>query len=284
MMKQVVLKSGITVPAIGQGSWKTGDFSDKKDIEIKALRTGIECGMTLIDTAEMYGNGKSESLVGEAIAPYDREKLFIISKVLPHNAGRKAMRSSCEQSLKRLKTDYLDMYLYHWRGNIPLRETVECLQQLKESGLIREWGVSNFDLADMQELEALDYGCNCSAVEDLYHIGSRGTEYDLKPYLNGRHTAFIAYCPLAINGGLRGGITDDPVLKQIAYAHSATVQQIMLAWAVRDGNTIAIPKSSSPEHTTDNAKAAEIQLTDDELKMLDKEFPPPDRKLPLDVE
>lgn len=155
------------MPATGQGSWKTGDFSDKKDIEIKALRTGIECGMTLIDTAEMYGNGKSESLVGEAIAPYDREKLFIISKVLPHNAGRKAMRSSCEQSLKRLKTDYLDMYLYHWRGNIPLRETVECLQQLKESGLIREWGVSNFDLADMQELEALEYGCNCSAFEDL---------------------------------------------------------------------------------------------------------------------
>ncbi len=283
-MKKVKLKSGISVPAIGQGTWKIGDRADKREQEIQALRRGIEHGMTVIDTAEMYGDGRSESVVGEAIAPYGREGLFIVSKVLPQNAGRRNMRRSCEESLKRLKTDYLDLYLYHWRGGIPLRETVECLQELKISGLIREWGVSNFNTADMHELEALSSGNNCTAVQDLYHIGSRGTEYSLKPYLKGRGIAFMAYCPLAINGSLRRGITDNAMLRQIASAHSATVQQIMLAWAVRDGNTIAIPKSSSQQHTTENAQAADIQLTEDELTMLDKEFPAPDREVALDVE
>lgn len=283
-MKNVILKSGISIPAIGQGSWKIGDHTDKRKQEIAALRTGIENGMTLIDTAEMYGYGRSESVVGEAISPYDREKLFIVSKVLPENAGRKNMRHSCEESLRRLKTDHLDLYLYHWRGTIPLSETVECLQELKDSGLIREWGVSNFDTADMQELELLEQSQNCAAVQDLYHIGSRGTEYSLKPYLRGKNIAFMAYCPLAINGRLHRGITEDPILKQIAEAHSSTVQQIMLAWVIRDGNTIAIPKSSSAEHTIENAKAAEIQLTDEELKILDREFPAPDREVPLDVE
>ena len=283
-MKQIILKSGISVPAIGQGTWKTGDIADKRAQEIAALRTGIEHGMTLIDTAEMYGSGRSESLVGEAIAPYDREKLFIVSKVLPENAGRKNMRRSCVASLKRLKTDYIDLYLYHWKGSIPLRETVECLQGLKDSGLIREWGVSNFNTEDMRSLEALDHGSNCTAVQDLYHIGSRGTEFSLKPYLRERGVAFMAYCPLAINGGLKHGITENAVLKQIAAEHGATVQQIMLAWAVRDGNTIAIPKSSSEKHTLENAKASDILLTDEELTILDSEFPAPDREVPLDVE
>ncbi len=283
-MKKVILKNGIAVPAVGQGTWKTGDIPDRREQEIAALRTGIEQGMTLIDTAEMYGSGKSESLVGEAIAPYDRERLFIVSKVLPQNAGRKAMRRSCEESLKRLKTEYLDLYLYHWRGNIPLSETVECMQELKNSGLIREWGVSNFTTDDMHELEALAYSENCTAVQNLYHIGSRGAEFSLKPYLKTRGTAFMAYCPLAVNGSLRSGITENTVLMQIAEAHSATVQQIMLAWAIRDGNTIAIPKSSSQKHTVENALAAEITLSDEELRMIDSEFPTPDRELPLDVE
>ena len=283
-MKKVILKSGISVPAIGQGTWKTGDRPDKREQEIAALRTGIEQGMTLIDTAEMYGSGLSEALVGEAIAPFDREGLFIVSKVLPQNAGRKAMRRACEDSLRRLKTEYLDLYLYHWRGGIPLAETVECLQSLKNSGLIREWGVSNFDTADMRELEALTHSENCTAVQDLYHIGSRGTEYSLKHYLRERGIAFMAYCPLAINGSLRRGITENTVLRQITEAHGASVQQIMLAWAIRDGNTIAIPKSSLAAHTVENAKAAEIELSDDELKMIDKEFPAPDREIPLDVE
>ncbi len=283
-MKKVILKSGIAVPAIGQGTWKIGDRPDKRALEIAALRTGIERGMTLIDTAEMYGSGRSEALVGEAIAPYDREGLFIVSKVLPENAGRNNMRRSCEESLKRLKTDYLDLYLYHWRGSIPLAETVECLQAIKDSGLIREWGVSNFSTADMQELETLEHSKNCAAVQDLYHIGSRGTEYSLKPYLSDRDIAFMAYCPLAVNGNLRRGITENPVLRQIAEAHSAAVQQIMLAWAIRDGNTIAIPKSSSEIHTIENACASEIELSAEELVMLDNEFPAPDKETPLDVE
>lgn len=283
-MKKVILKSGIAVPAIGQGTWKTGDRPDNRAQEISALRSGIELGMTLIDTAEMYGSGRSEALVGEAISPYDREGLFIVSKVLPENAGRKAMRRSCEESLRRLKTDYLDLYLYHWRGDIPLAETVECLQELKDSGLIREWGVSNFSTADMQELEALAHSESCTAVQNLYHIGSRGAEFSLKPYLRCSGIAFMAYCPLAVNGRLRRGITENEVLKQIAAAHSATVQQMILAWDIRDGNTIAIPKSSSETHTAENARAADIELSDEELKLLDEQFPAPDKEMPLDVE
>ncbi len=284
MMREIVLKNGLSVPAVGQGTWKIGDSIDKRRQEIAALRAGIEYGMTLIDTAEMYGSGRSESLVGEAIAPYDREKLFIVSKVLPQNAGRKNMRRSCEASLKRLGTDHIDLYLYHWIGDIPLAETVECLQSLKDSGLVREWGVSNFSTDDMMALEAVKNGGNCAAVQDLYHIGSRGTEYSLKPYLRRAGMAFMAYCPLAMGGQLKRGVTENPVLKQIAEERGATVRQIMLAWVIRDGNTIAIPKSSSEKHTIENARAADILLTDEELDMIDREFPAPDRELPLDVE
>ena len=161
---------------------------------------------------------------------------------------------------------------------------MECLQKLKDSGFIREWGVSNFDTADMRELEALEYSQNCAAVQDLYHIGSRGTEFSLKPYLRERGIAFMAYCPLAINGRLRNGITENPVLKDIAATHSAAVQQIMLSWAIRDGNTIAIPKSSSEKHTIENAQAEEFVLTEEELRALDREFLAPEGEVPLDVE
>ena len=283
-MKQVTLKNGITVPSIGQGTWHVGDDPAMHDREVEALRTGIDSGMTLIDTAEMYGYGKSELVVGDAIKPYDRSKLFIVSKVLPQNAGKKNMRRSCEESLKRLGTDRLDLYLYHWRGSIPLSETVDSLQELKDRGLIREWGVSNFDTADMHELARLKHSGNCCAVQDLYHIGSRGTEFSLRQYLRDNDIAFMAYCPLAMNGTLRRGIWTNRVLQQIADTHSATVQQIMLAWAIRDGNTIAIPKSSSKEHTLENAEAASIELTEDELQMIQNEFPASDREMPLDVE
>ena len=282
-MKQVNI-NGKPVPAIGQGTWHIGDDPKLHDREVEALRTGIENGMTLIDTAEMYGYGKSELVVGDAIKPYDREKLFIVSKVLPQNAGKRDMRRSCEESLKRLGTDYLDLYLYHWRGSIPLSETVNCLQELKDAGLIREWGVSNFDTSDMHELSRLKHSGNCAAVQDLYHVGSRGVEYSLLPYLHKNNIAFMAYCPLAMNGTLRQGIWANAVLQKIAAAHNATVQQIMLAWAIRDGNTIAIPKSSAKQHTLENAAAATIELTEDELKMIENEFPAPDREMPLDVE
>ena len=282
-MKQVTI-NGKSVPAIGQGTWHIGDDPKLHDREVEALRTGIENGMTLIDTAEMYGYGKSELVVGDAIKPYDRETLFIVSKVLPQNAGKRDMRRSCEESLKRLGTDYLDLYLYHWRGSIPLSETVNCLQELKDAGLVREWGVSNFDNSDMHELSRLKHSCNCAVVQDLYHVGSRGVEFSLLPYLRKNNIAFMAYCPLAMNGTLRQGIWSNAVLQKIAAAHNATVQQIMLAWAIRDGNTIAIPKSSAKQHTLENATAATIELTEDELKMIENEFPAPDREVPLDVE
>ena len=283
-MKQIILKNGTAVPAAGQGTWHIGDDPAKRGSEIEALRTGIECGMTLIDTAELYGYGKSEDVVGEAIRPYERDTLYLVSKVLPQNADRKRMRRSCEESLRRLGTDHLDLYLYHWRGSVPLAETVSCMQELKESGLIREFGVSNFDTADMHELAGLEYGENCAAVQDLYHIGSRGTEYSLLPYLRRNDMVFMAYCPLAQNlGGERRRIFGDPVLKEIAAGHGVNVQQIMLAWAMRDGNTIVIPKSSSKQHTLENAAAADIVLTDEELGMIDREFPAPDRETPLDI-
>ncbi len=282
-MKQVNI-NGKTVPAIGQGTWHIGDDPKLHDREVEALRTGIENAMTLIDTAEMYGYGKSELVVGNAIKPYDRETLFIVSKVLPQNAGKRDMRRSCEESLKRLGTDYLDLYLYHWRGSIPLSETVNCLQELKDCGLIREWGVSNFDTSDMHELSRLKHSGNCAVVQDLYHVGSRSVEYSLLPYLRKNNIAFMAYCPLAMNGTLRQGIWANAILQNIAAAHNATVQQIMLAWAIRDGNTIAIPKSSAKQHTLENAAAASIELTEDELQMIENEFPAPDREMPLDVE
>lgn len=283
-MKQVILKNGLSIPAIGQGTWHIGDDTAMREHEVEALQAGIDSGMTLIDTAEMYGCGKSELVVGEAVKPYDRSKLFIVSKVLPQNAGKKNMRRSCEESLKRLRTDYLDLYLYHWRGSIPLSETVNCLQELKDCGLIRDWGVSNFDTADIHELSRLKHSENCLAVQDLYHIGSRGTEFSLRPYLRKNKITFMAYCPLAMNGTLRRGIWSDKVLQQVADAHKASVQQIMLAWAVRDGNTIAIPKSSSKQHTLENAAASDIELSDDDLRLLDKEFPAPDREVALDIE
>ena len=283
-MKQVRLKNGISVPAVGQGTWHVGDDPAKQNSEIEALRTGIENGMTLIDTAEMYGYGKSENVVGEAIRPYDRGSLYIVSKVLPQNAGRKNMRDSCEESLRRLGTDYLDLYLYHWRGSIPLSETVSCLQELKDIGLIREFGVSNFDTADMHELSELKYGENCIAVQDLYHIGSRGIEYSLLPYIRLNDIALMAYCPLANDlGGSRRKLFENDVLKEIAGNHRVTVQQIMLAWVIRDGNTIAIPKSSSKEHTLENCAAGDIELTAAELEMIDRAFPAPDMETPLDV-
>ena len=283
-MKQVRLKNGISVPAIGQGTWHIGDDPAKRKSEIEALRTGIENGMTLIDTAELYGYGKSENVVGEAIRPNDRSSLYIVSKVLPQNAGKKNMRSSCEESLRQLGTDYLDLYLYHWRGSIPLSETISCLQELKDIGLIREFGVSNFDTADMHELSELKYGENCIAVQDLYHIGSRGIEYSLIPYMRRNEIALMAYCPLANNlEGSRRKIFENNDLKEIAGNHGATVQQIMLAWVIRDGNTIAIPKSSSKEHTLENFVAGDIELTAAELELIEKEFPAPDGETQLDV-
>lgn len=284
-MKHIVrLKNGAEVPALGLGTWYLGDDAGRRAREIAALRTGIEKGMTLIDTAEMYGGGRSERLVGEAIKGTERGRLFIVSKVLPNNAGRRGIFRSCEESLQRLGTDYLDLYLLHWRGSVPLAETVECMEKLERDGLIRGWGVSNFDTDDMEELRRVKGGDGCLVNQVLYHAASRGIEYSLLPQMRERGVALMAYCPLAQGGSLRRGLFRSRALNDIAARRGATVAQILLAWAIRGGDTIAIPRSSSPEHTAENAGADAIELTAEELAAIDREFAPPRRKEPLDIQ
>ena len=284
-MKHIVkLKNGAEVPALGLGTWYLGDDAGRRAREIAALRTGIEKGMTLIDTAEMYGGGRSERLVGEAIKGTERGRLFIVSKVLPNNAGRSGILRSCEESLKRIGTDYLDLYLLHWRGSVPLAETVECMEKLERDGLIRGWGVSNFDTDDMEELLRVNGGDGCLVNQVLYHAASRGIEYSLLPQMRERGVALMAYCPLAQGGSLRRGLFRSRALNDIAARRGATVAQILLAWAIRGGNTVAIPRSSSPEHTAENAGADAIELTAEELAAIDREFAPPRRKEPLDIQ
>lgn len=284
-MKHIVkLKNGVEVPALGLGTWYLGDDAGRRAREIAALRTGIEKGMTLIDTAEMYGGGRSERLVGEAIKGTERARLFIVSKVLPNNAGRRGIFRSCEESLQRLGTDYLDLYLLHWRGSVPLAETVECMEKLERDGLIRGWGVSNFDTDDMEELRRVKGGDGCLVNQVLYHAASRGIEYSLLPQMRERGVALMAYCPLAQGGSLRRGLFRSRALNDIAARRGATVAQILLAWAIRGGNTVAIPRSSSPEHTAENAGADAIELTAEELAAIDREFAPPRRKEPLDIQ
>lgn len=284
MNHNVTLANGITVPALGQGTWLLGDYPEKRAQEIDSLRQGIDAGMTLLDTAEMYGNGRAEDLLGEAIRPFARDKLFIVSKVLPENAGGKRMRESLVNSLSRLGIDSLDLYLYHWRGHYPLTETVDCLEDLKKEGLIKAWGVSNFDIDDMEELWSIPGGRNCIVNQVLYHTGSRGIEFSLLPWMRAHGVTLMSYCPLAQAGRLRENIFSNQDLQQIATKHSATVPQIMLAWNIRDGHTIEIPRSSKAEHTLLNAASDNIILDEEDLALIDREFPAPDHKVRLDTE
>lgn len=270
------------VPAIGLGTWHMGDDQSTRAQEIKALQAGVEAGARVIDTAEMYGNGRSEALVGDAIRDLNRDDLFIIDKVLPSNASAKRMGHSLETSLKLLGTDYVDLYLYHWRGAVPLSETVKTLQKFQQAGKIKHWGVSNFDLPDMQELLALPDGDQVAANEDLYNLSSRGVEYSLLPWQRQQQIPFIAYTPVGA-GDERGNMMTNKTVKQIAVTHNATPWQIVLAWDIRDGNTLAIPQSGDPKHAVDNVKAAGIDLSQDELDQLDVAFPKPTSKQPLDV-
>ena len=283
MDRLVTLADGVSVPAIGQGTWFLGEHPAQLEQEKEALEAGVEAGMTLIDTAEMYGSGKAELLIGKTIAEMERGKLFLVSKVYPHNAGRKNIFKSCMASLERMGTDYLDLYLLHWRGGIPLEETVTCMEQLKKEGKIRRWGVSNFDTSDMEERWGVPGGKNCAVNQVLYHVASRGIEFDLLPWMRQHQVPLMAYCPLAQGGDLHRGLYGNPVLRKIAESHKATVSQVLLAFAVRDGSTIAVPRSSKKEHTLDNAGAAGLVLTDEELGMIDREFPAPSHKEYLDI-
>ncbi|RKD22645.1 hypothetical protein BEP19_10320 [Ammoniphilus oxalaticus] len=281
--KKVTLSDGTVAPALGQGTWYMGENPAIRAREIKALQLGIELGMTLIDTAEMYGNGQSEALVGEAIKGR-RDDVFLVSKVYPHNAGLDTISTACENSLKRLGTDRLDLYLLHWRGGIPLKETIEGMERLKQEGKILRWGVSNFDIDDMQELWELENGSNCVTNQVLYHLGSRGIEYSLMPWQQERRAPVMAYCPLAQGGSLSRKLLNDATISEIAKQHGVRPLQIILAWAIRSDQVIAIPKASQEQHVRENAAAASIKLTEEDLQRLDQVFPKPTRKLPLDIE
>ncbi|WEV63413.1 aldo/keto reductase [Bifidobacterium sp. ESL0732] len=277
--------AGQTVPAVGIGTWHMGNDAEKHDEEVAAIRTGIEAGARAVDTAEVYGDGKSETLVGEALKPFNRDDIFLISKIKPDNASKTAMEQHLDASLKRLQTDHLDLYLYHWRGSIPLEETVAELDRLRETGKIRSWGVSNFDIPDMQELVALPAGGNVAANEDLYNIESRGVEYDLLPWQRERHIPLIAYSPVGgLANDLKTSMLQDATVRQVAERHGVSTYELLIAWAVRDGNTLAIPQTSNPEHMRANIASASIELTDDDLAQLDKRYPAPTHRVPLDVD
>lgn len=284
-MDYVTLKSNNIIPKFGIGTWEMGEDESRREKEIKSIIFALNNGIRLIDTAEMYGNGLAECIIGEAlnIANIKREELFIVSKVYPHNAGRDKIFDSLKASLKRLGLEYLDMYLLHWRGRIPLIETVECMEEAKKDGLIRDWGVSNFDVEDMKELESLKDGDKCVLNQVLYYLGSRGIEFDLAPYMKERNIALMAYSPLGRAGELRRNIFKNNVVIEIAKKHNASAAQIALAFVRQVSNYIAIPKSSSKKHLSENIESQNIILTDEDIDMLNKEFPKPDKKIPLDI-
>ncbi|WP_160724806.1 aldo/keto reductase [Bacillus sp. USDA818B3_A] len=280
--RKVALPDGTLVPVLGQGTWYMGETKRKKEQEVEALKLGIELGMNLIDTAEMYADGGAELIVGEAIEGV-RDEVFLVSKVYPHNAGRERIAKACENSLKRLKTDHLDLYLLHWRGQVPLEETIEGMERLKKEGKILRWGVSNFDTDDMDELVCAENGTNCMTNQVLYHLGSRGIEYDLLPWHEEQRRPIMAYSPIAQGGSLRSQLLSDSTILDIAKKHNVQPLQVVLAWCIRSNQVIAIPKAVQKEHIIENAESASMELTRDDLARLDKVFPPPTRKLPLDM-
>lgn len=270
------------VPVIGQGTWYMGENPAQRAQESAALRAGIDLGLTVIDTAEMYADGGAEEVVGEAIRG-QRENVVLVSKVYPWNAGGRKLASACESSLRRLNTDYLDLYLLHWRGDYSLQETVAGMEALVAQGKIRRWGVSNLDFDDMQQLWQLDGGEECATNQVLYHLASRGIEYDLLPWCQRQGVPVMAYCPLAQAGRLRNGLLNHNVVRKIALERGITAAQVLLAWVISHQGVMAIPKASSIEHVTQNAAALDIVLSAEELALLQQAYPAPGRKMPLDM-
>jgi diketogulonate reductase-like aldo/keto reductase len=274
-LPQVTLPSGERVPAFGQGTWHMGEDRRRAAEEAAALRLGIELGTTLIDTAEMYGNGRAEEIVAEA-AQGERDRLFIVSKVLPYNASQKGVIEACERSLKRLKTDRIDLYLLHWRGSVPLADTLAGFARLQRDGKIRHHGVSNFDLNDMKEWVELGGGETVAANQILYNLTRRGPEFELIPWCRERRIAIMAYTPLG-----QGRMLQDKALAEVAARHGASPAQVALAWLLRQDGMIVIPKATQPEHVRDNRGALDLRLTADDLAVIDRAFPPPKRRSAL---
>jgi diketogulonate reductase-like aldo/keto reductase len=281
-MKTAALPDGERVPVLGQGTWGMGEKKSTHAEEVAALRLGIDLGMTLIDTAEMYGDGGAEKVVADAIDG-QRDRVFVVTKVYPHNASRTKLPKACERSLKRLRVNTMDLYLLHWRQRTPpLEETVETFEKLRAAGKIKRWGVSNFDVDDMQELLAIENGLNCAANQVLYNLKHREIEFDLLPFLHQHSTLnhqliVMAYSPV----GHGRGLLENKTLKKIAKRHDATSAQIALAWVLRQPGVIAIPKASNKKHVGENARSIQIKLTKEYLVELDQEFPPPKSKKSL---
>ncbi len=271
------LPSGEPIPVYGLGTWMMGEDRRKRGDEIAALKLGLDLGATLIDSAEMYGDGEAEHITGEAIDGR-RDELFLISKVLPENASRKGTIAACERSLKRLQTDRIDLYLLHWRGSVPLQETLAAFQQLQRDGKIRHWGVSNFDTDDMEKLVALPGGDACATNQVLYNLKRRRIEYDLVPWCRTRRIPIMAYSPIE-----QARLLNAAVLKAIAEEHGVTAAQVALAWLLGRDGTIVIPKATNPAHVRDNRAALDVHLTGDNLAALDRAFPPPQKKYALEM-
>lgn len=276
-MRTTKLPSGQAVPVLGQGTWYMGDEPRRRADEIATLRQGLDLGMTLIDTAEMYGDGASEKLVGEAIAGR-RDEVFLVSKVLPSNASRSGTIAACERSLRRLGTDRIDLYLLHWRGRTPFAETIAAFEALQDAGKIRHWGVSNMDVSDMQELLRAPGGDAVATNQVLYNLTRRGIEYDLLPQAQQAGLPLMAYSPIE-----QGRLADYPEVEDIAERHGVTAAQVALAWVLRQQGVIAIPKASRPEHVKLNRAALDLKLTQEDLDELDEAFRPPDGPEPLEM-
>jgi len=282
MDKTIAFDDRTRLPAIGQGTWYMGEEAARRGEEVAALQAGLDAGLTLIDTAEMYAEGGAEEVVGEALRGR-RDSAFIVSKVYPWHAGEVDAVEACERSLRRLDTDRLDLYLLHWRGNVPLEETIRAMETLQQQGKILRWGVSNFDVDDLQELLSEPGGARCATNQVLYHLASRGIEFDLLPECQQCQMPVMAYCPLAQAGRLRQALFADSTLVEIAQQKGISVAQLLLAWVIRKEGVMAIPKASSQAHVNENAAALQIRLEDDELARINKAFPPPQRKMALDV-
>ena len=276
-MRMLKLPSGEAVPVLGQGTWGMGEQARHAVDEALALRLGLDLGMTLIDTAEMYGDGGAEEVVADAIAGR-RNEVFLVDKVLPENASRRKTVEACERSLRRLGTDRIDLYLLHWRGGVPLSETLAAFTELLEAGKIRAWGVSNLDTDDMDELAGLPGGGDCATNQVLYNLTRRGIEFDLLPWCRKRGIPIMAYSPIE-----QGRMLGHNILKTVAARHNATPAQVALAWLLRQPDVLVIPKAANPAHVRENRAALDLRLTEDDLADLDKAFPPPTRKKPLEM-
>jgi diketogulonate reductase-like aldo/keto reductase len=276
-MRTIQLPSGRSMPVLGMGTWRMGETTAQRQKEIAALRHGLELGITLIDTAEMYGEGGAETVIADVIASR-RSDVFLVSKVYPHNASRQGTIAACERSLKRLKTDYLDLYLLHWRGSVPLSETLEALQTLQKMGKIRDYGVSNFDLDDIQEASALPGGAAIATNQVLYNLMRRGVEWDLLPWCRKHGIPIMAYSPVE-----QGRLLMNRTLQSIAQQRGVTPAQIAIAWLLQQDNVIVIPKASTIAHVEQNRSALDLQLTPDDLSALDATFPPPSKRAVLEM-